>query len=72
MSVPLEMLDPFYEQCGDDGLVTLDIDQLFWLANLSPKTMGGHEAAKIVYRELRRLDMKMLVPIDNWRMVMGR
>lgn len=71
LSVPLELLDFFYEQCDDDGMVVLDIDQLFWVANLSPRVLGGNAGAAILYRELDRLEMGMLVPIDNWRMVMG-
>ncbi len=45
----------------------LTLDQLFWIANLSPQHLGGD--AEIVYRALKTLNLQGFVPLDNWRMV---
>lgn len=71
ISLPLDFLniEPFTEQMNEDGWVVVSIDQLFWLANL-PLSMLRQDAAGL-YRELDRLELGMLVPIDNYREVMG-
>jgi hypothetical protein len=45
-------------------------NQLFWLANAPPSWYGHH--AREVYAALEAVDQKALIPIDNWRLVMGR
>lgn len=45
-------------------------DQLFWLANLPLRLLG--EDAKRVYQALAKADEQAMVPLDNWRLVMGR
>lgn len=51
---------------GDGGGFTKA--RLLWLANHSPEELG--EACAPFYRELDRLKMKAIVPIDNWRRVL--
>jgi len=41
--------------------------QLFWLANYDPRMMRGHATA--IYAMLKKMDLRGLVPHDNWQMV---
>lgn len=53
----------------DDGYNPGDITlpQLHWLANQDPKVLGRH--AGPIYGMLERLNLRGLIPIDNYRMV---
>ena len=45
----------------------IGLDQLFWLANRDPRTLGGHAAS--IFEWLKRIGHGSLIPIDNLRMV---
>lgn len=47
----------------------ITVEQVFWLANLSRKTLGG--LAKPLYRALEA-SYQAFIPIDNWRIIMER
>ena len=51
---------------GYDG-TPLSIGQIFWLANLPPKSFG--DGVKWIYQWLSEVGCKAIIPIDNWNMV---
>lgn len=71
ISLPLDLLnlEPLPEQMNGYGMVVLSISQLFWLANLPLSILG--RGAEGLYRELERVDLLALIPIDNRREVLG-
>jgi len=46
---------------------TIDVRQLFWLANQYPRLLGEHAPA--IYKMLDRLELDAAVPFDNRKMV---
>ena len=47
----------------------VSVEQLHWLATRSPDSLG--KQAKPLFRWLKKIDQKCLIPIDNWHYVMG-
>ena len=47
----------------------VSIEQLNWLANRPPDSLGKH--VKPLFRWLNKINQKCLIPIDNWHYVMG-
>lgn len=44
------------------------LNQMFWLANLSPEKIGDY--CKRIYEWLNAVGLKALVPLDNWQKIM--
>ena len=53
----------------DPDMKKITIEQLHWLAHLSPEALGP--PAKPIYTWLNEIKLKGLIPIDNWIYVMG-
>jgi hypothetical protein len=47
-----------------------NLDQVFWIANLSLHLLGKHAPA--IYQALVEIDQRVAIPTDNWRMAMDR
>lgn len=46
----------------------VSVEQCFWLANCPPQMLGVH--IREVYEWLDRNELRVAIPVDNWRMVM--
>ena len=66
---PVGLPQPIWDMIeGREDKIT--IKQACWLGNLSLITLG--DFAKPVYESLQKAHLKAIVPLDNWRKVMGR
>jgi len=54
-------LNDSFHMADEPGTITRE--QLFWLANVDPRKLGGH--AKAIYAAIEKLDEIALIPIDN-------
>jgi len=58
-------LDKVFQDGYEPGMVSEN--QLRWIAHVNPKRMEGN--AREVFSMLEKLDLRAMVPIDNWTMV---
>ena len=58
-----------FDLLGDELRDKVSLGQLFWLGNLSPKTLGIY--CKEIYQWFQKLNLKAIVPLDNWLKIIG-